>query len=183
MRRMASRFCALYSVRMLGRLWRNYSAGVWLMPRRPVVVHAVAVAILAVAFLVTDADAMPLSLILVGAPWSVPLWTLLLMLPWMLPLATIYHGIELMLIAAAVLNVGLHALPPRRGYLFQIARRPPVLITAVTGVAFVVAIPLGAYASYLGGGPTATLLVLIGGLVVPVSVAMIGVGRHRRKVA
>jgi hypothetical protein len=154
-----------------------------------VVVHAVAVAILAAISLATGADAVLLSLIVLGAPWGLAVCMLLWTLPWtvltwLMPLGASYHGVDLMLIAAAVLNVGLHALAAERGHvvLSQIVRRPPLLVAAVTVVACAVAVPLAAYASDIGGGPTTTLLILVGGVVVPVGVAVVG-GVGRREAA
>ena len=130
---------------------------------------------------------MVLALILLGAPWSILVIMLLAMLPWtvlpwmLLLVATTTHALVLMLIAVAVLNVGLHALAARRGHVVvpEIARKPPVVVAAVTAVAFAVAVPLAAYASYVGAGPTAVLLILVGGVVIPAGVTVVGsVGRR-----
>jgi hypothetical protein len=166
----------------------------WLMlpgqaPRpiwRPlVVVHGAAVAILAAAFLDTGTAAPTLLLTLAGAPWSLLLLTVAWSpVPWMLPLAATYQGFELILVATAVVNVGLHALAARRGLvvLSQIAARPTLFVIGVAVTAVAVAVPLAAYASYLGAGPTTVLLILVGGPVIALSVTAVGVG-HRETIS
>jgi hypothetical protein len=138
--------------------------------RRGLVAHVVAVAILTAAFLATGtvaAAALVLPLTLVGAPWS--------LLPWLMAFSSSYQsyqGFQLMLIAAAGLNVGLHALGARHWVIpTEMARRPHLLIAAVAASALPVSIPLAAYSTFFGGGPTAPLLILLGGVCVPVSVA------------
>jgi hypothetical protein len=141
---------------------------------RGLVAHGVAVAILTVAFLAADAPtpaaaaAIVLPLTVVGAPWS--------LLPWLMAFALNYqNGMQLMLVAAAVLNVALHLLGARR----WVVRRPPLLIAAVAASALAVSVPLAAYATFLGTGPTATLLILVGALFIPVGVTVGIVGRYR----
>ena len=141
---------------------------------RGLVAHVAAVATLTVALLATNAPtpaasaAIFLPLTLAGAPWS--------LLPWLMVFALGYQGgqgIYLMLVAAAALNVGLHF----SGAGSWVVRRPPLLIAALAASALAISVPLAAFATFLGTGPTATLLILVGGPFVLLSVAA-AIGRH-----